>query len=415
MINNEKKIEQYMNKLFTAILAFSALACGCGKDAEKVISSADPKVVFNPMITTSTNASSGNGFVENSSRASVITSTELKQTGFVVYSYTTPGLEDADWSDGGVTELLRPDKMFEMEVTYSLETSTWGYNGAAYWPQKDLLSFFAITPMSYVKDEDKIADENTYGAPEVSITTPAHFDEQVDFLSATELNLKPLSSSVNLKFIHTLSRIGFSARLSAASVDEGNNICIEKAEVFYVENLVFDRATLNMATQEWEIDGGSFIAVKDASTNVEFTLYDAGEYTDGVNLASVKLVDGGELRGPQALIDEDNPDSGSGIMLDSTDPKSLNTDDDFFMFIPQDYAAEAIFLRVEYMVNGDSLESKIIPLPAQLTDSNGDRVFWTMGKQYNYLLTFDVDDDETYIIFGGVSVNEWAGEDYFEL
>lgn len=131
----------------------------------------------------------------------------LKGTGFTVNGYFT----ETDWATSGTT--ATPNIMHQTAVRHSVSDG-WAYSPLAYWPQSGKVTFFANSTHTAVTAPSAAT---VAGVPSFTFTAPDAAANQIDLLAAVALNRAKDDnpSTVNFAFNHILSKIGFTAALSA--------------------------------------------------------------------------------------------------------------------------------------------------------------------------------------------------------
>lgn len=147
--------------------------------------------------------------------------------GFGIMGYYT-GSKTWEQAKGTVT----PSFMFNQMVTY--KDGGWTYTPTKYWPNNttDKVSFFAYAPYESSNETgnrvgivtSKITDA---GIPTIDFTLKeaTKIDEMVDLVVAEGLNKTASDATIQFNFRHTLSKIGFKAKLGAdyAGLDGKNS------------------------------------------------------------------------------------------------------------------------------------------------------------------------------------------------
>ncbi len=164
------------------------------------------------------------------SRASVMDLPALKEKGFGVLGYYT---ETEDYNTEAPSHL--PNFMYNQEVTWKsddAEGGIWQYSPVKYWPSNPLekVSFFAYAPYTDTFGATgitAITPNTTDGDPKLSFKMDENADNQIDLLysnNAMDIRKQTNAETVNFRFKHALSRIGFKrvAVIDENSVENGN-------------------------------------------------------------------------------------------------------------------------------------------------------------------------------------------------
>lgn len=150
--------------------------------------------------------------------------------GFGIMGYYTGS---QTWEQADKTKIT-PSFMFNQMVTYDTNTTEWTYSPTKYWPNNtaDKVSFFAYAPYESSNETgnrvgivtSKITDA---GIPTIDFTLKdaKKIDEMVDLVVAEELDKTAQDATIQFNFRHTLSKIGFQAKLGAdyAGLDGTNS------------------------------------------------------------------------------------------------------------------------------------------------------------------------------------------------
>ncbi len=393
-----------MRRLLTFTLIATALFSACNYEVGNVIkSSGAGEIGFIPMVTTQTSTGSGSDFTDNT-RATPTDISSLRNDGFTVYAYSSD--DSVDWSNDTATASLYPDWMFEQSVGWDTSKYVWSYTPITYWPQFDLLSFFAFSPFSAVATTP--APKET-GAPTLVFEAPLMIDDQVDLVAGKDLNRGGTSyTDINIQFKHTLSKIGFSARLDMAPPEWSEDVLrVHSLKVFFANDGEFrNKGTYSFIdeTNPWTLDLTS--AYGGGSVVLEY-----GDDKD--NMTEVTCVHAGDVVGEFEYEGEDADNMQTwGIPVPSpTSVTSLNAGDDFLMLMPQQYNENSMFIEVVYSTSLDaSIDVKVLPIPQIKSSADGPITPFEPGKQYTFLLTLSTIRD---IVFGGVQVGDWNDGGYF--
>ncbi|MFI3328098.1 MAG: fimbrillin family protein [Rikenellaceae bacterium] len=391
--------------LIIAVLA-SAIFSACNYEVESLINTqgAVARIGFIPMVTTQTSTGSGSDFTDSDKTRATPTDIDvLRQDGFTVYAYSSD--DTVDWTSSTATAALYPDWMFAQSVTWESSSYVWSYYPITYWPQSDLLSFFAFSPFSAAHTTPVPGQT---GAPTLGYETPLMIENQVDLLAGTDLNRGGTAyTDINIQFRHTLSKIGFSARLDM-SPPEGSTdtLRVHSLKVYFENDGNFrNKGTYSFVNNSWTIDETS--AFGGGSVDLEW-----GDDKDF--MTPITCIWAGDVVSLDEYKDDDDPTNEKlqGVKVPSPiTVTSLNSGDDYLMLMPQQYEAESMFIEVKYSTSVDaSVETTVLPIPQILKSAGGDIIPFEVGKQYTFLLTLSTIRD---IVFGGVTVGDWNDNGYF--
>ncbi len=184
-------ISQYLSRALSA-LCLTLLLAGCSHDSDPA---PDPVPNGTPL-----------GFSTNfdiDSRATAVSN--ILDMGIFAY-YTEQTLFD----DGAA---FAPNFMYNQLATK--EGGVWGYSPLKYWPNADgdRLSFFAYTPHTDNCTALEVLTANTDpGYPRLRYTLPTYIPDQVDVLTAVNLDQTRTSGAVSFAMNHALTQIRFSAK-----------------------------------------------------------------------------------------------------------------------------------------------------------------------------------------------------------
>lgn len=161
---------------------------------------------------------------------------EVLKKGFGVSAFYTGQDLIADWHK--TDEAFEgPNFMRNQKVSHN--GTSWEYSPVKYWPtmEGDKISFFAYAPYATQKDEYGFSsnfDHFTNMNYSLLFTLQKKADEMVDFVAASAYNQTYKdnggANKVNFKFIHTLSRVSFSA-LTSEGIADGTHIVLRGAEL----------------------------------------------------------------------------------------------------------------------------------------------------------------------------------------
>lgn len=366
-------------------------------------------VGFKPMIAniTSTGNSSGGDFADKT-RASSIDISALQNTGFSVYAYKTLGA--VEWADDSETAGLTPNFMVGKKVSFETSSYSWKYYPVEYWPQFELLSFFAITPIEKLCNVDVSYDTNV-GKPTVIYDVPVKIEEQIDLLAGCDVNKSgsATDTDVNIQFNHTLAKIGFSARLDQ-EITNDDIVRVHELKIYFANDGEFRyRGAYDFISEKWTVDetlsyGGGDVELKWGGEDSNNPIY------------TTMCIHAGDIVAADEYLDETEPTNlrlqGAQVLSNET-VTSLNDGDDYMMLMPQYYNEESMFIYIRYTTGIEATEEeKVVPIPQIRKSAGGEVIPFEEGKSYTFLLTLSTYRD---IIFGGVQVDDWLGGDYYEF
>lgn len=214
--------------IFYAFAAVSMLMTGCAKEA----SNANDAGVNTDAIKFGTYLGR-----DAQTKGTVFDQDSLKH-GFGASAFYTGQLLIADWhrtdaAFGG------PNFMRNQKVSYNATTGNWEYSPIKYWPtmEGDKITFFAYAPYATQANNYGFSsnyDHFTNMNYSLLFTLQKDADRMVDFVAAAAYNqtfaANGNGNKVVFNFIHTLSRISFSAKTSEA-LAEGTHIVLRNAEL----------------------------------------------------------------------------------------------------------------------------------------------------------------------------------------
>ena len=183
-------------QLIMAAMALAGL-CACNKTEE------------GPSSTVNVPRPVGFGTYVNLTRAKDLQTDNLRDFG--VFAFHT---QNESWSPSAL-----PDFMYNQKVSGSVAEG-FSYTPVKYWPSSDgaKLSFFAYAPYGTVANGLSPQSSNTdAGAPKIKYAVPSGEADQPDLLVAGpvyDATLQQSGGTVHFQFRHSLSRIGFQARLA---------------------------------------------------------------------------------------------------------------------------------------------------------------------------------------------------------
>ncbi len=281
---------------------------------------------------------------KESTKGSVADMTKIQNDRFRVSAYHCVN----NWATDESTAL--PNIMANQEVIWG--GSNWTYSPIKYWPTTGKVSFFACSPKSYTMS-------TAFGLPKISFTTQLAPVDQIDLLTAHQIDKSNTQASVNLNFKHALSCIRFTAQKHSEC--ELNSIIVTKLEVKYSTSV----ARLGEYTFPGTDSGlGSWSLLGDFATNLNYQLYN----------------------------------NATGITLSSTSVQ-LNDNDKYLMLIPQTLSAEGsggLTISITYSVDG-RVRTRTLQIPKTGTFA------LEQGKIYTFALTLTADRIE----YDSPTVKDW--------
>lgn len=255
------------------------------------------------------------------SRASVVTETDVQTSGFGVYAYYTKNIAFADYTDA------TPNFMNNQQVTY--KDDNWVYSPVKYWPNNtgDKVSFFAYAPYdaNYALNDDSTIDFT------VENTVTSQTDLLWNKTQQVDVTKQNIAGKVRFDFAHALSRIGFTVQCAADQVDAGGNIA--QGTTVTVEKVI-------LSGEAHKYEAGAKVTEPAAGA-----FYQSGK----LNLNSTTAAWSNQTGAQAFTLVADNFKT---VTLDSTNntQQSLNKDDSYLMVIPQNFAADQLYVYVQYKV-----------------------------------------------------------------
>ena len=215
---------------------------------------------------------------------------KLKATGFGVIAF-----EQA----GGYDKSIKPNFMYNQEVTYNTSAAKWEYHPIKYWPNQltdngatdgsgalsadaHKVSFFAYAPYcepgaSETEGITAISPASTAGDPTITYAVSDDLDKNVDLVWGTsngatwnnvaggtntcaeglpyiDLQKPALNTKVNFKFYHALAQLNLTAQMSYNIVGAGgtaqDGVKITIAQVELLVPGMYDKGVLNLNNTE---------------------------------------------------------------------------------------------------------------------------------------------------------------------
>lgn len=219
-------------------------------------------------------------------KASVLDLDGLKTSGFGVFAHYTgtntwgQPITNSDQTTSNFYTV--PNFMYNQKVTgsdntvtsggTSTTTTTWSYSPVKYWPQNtsENISFFAYAPHSssdVAKTKLSVSGNSKEGAPEVTYNVDPYIVNHVDVLYApAHIDKTNATGTINLKFYHACSRIGFliqgSGDLSGATLSNDGSTLTSGGTTVTVKELklignFYTSGTLNLGSSTVTTTGES--------------------------------------------------------------------------------------------------------------------------------------------------------------
>jgi hypothetical protein len=354
----------------------------------------------------------------NKSRASVVDTDHIKLHGFAVNAYYT-GLdifEDATQPgfDGTFERFMDNTK-----VSFNKEKGTWTYSPVKYWPntEGEQVSFFAYAPyncpqITFPNDDNRstlLFSVNNDVKQQVDLVYhKAGGDAVAGIEKSIDLQKPTINSTINLNFLHALSRISFNVKAVVDDVNansdnllDGNTrinirklalITADDSYVYEEGNLVgpfYTEETLNTLNGEW--------GNNDAQATQGFE-FDGDEFYRAVDVNDTPAIEGDDI-----------------VQLNkfNTAQRLLNNES-YLMIIPQNFeATDGFRIYIEYdviseEVDNNGQDNNIISDNSTITNKIYSDVMNTnfvAGKAYAFNLYLGM----TSVKFDA-NVTEWPAE-----
>ncbi|MFV0328029.1 MAG: fimbrillin family protein [Bacteroides xylanisolvens] len=308
------------------------------------------------------NTAIGFGFTSQATRGTSTETADLKKIGVFGYSHTNA------WSAGN-TAGNSPDYFLNKAVIK--KNGTWEYDGVIkYWPSDRKVSFFAYAPYSDVEGtfDEVYPDRETdvASSPYIKYLLPTDVTKQIDLLYANKLDMTYATSNagkVPFTMKHALTKIGFTAKRDAADANSWLTVKVTAIEYKYISGT----GTLNLEDGIWDV---TFPASGDNGRFPTFTL--TPDKDGGLNPNTV------EIKNTQ------------------TSTVQLNTNDGYFLFIPQQLSGR-----------GTGIENTILNIYYDLVETTSGKIiseqevkkyelkgFYEAGKSIVYNMTFNTSSNE---------------------
>ena len=308
------------------------------------------------------NTAIGFGFTSQATRGTSTETADLKKIGVFGYSHTNA------WSTGN-TAGNSPDYFLNKAVIK--KNGTWEYDGVIkYWPSDRKVSFFAYAPYSDVEGtfDEVYPDRETdvASSPYIKYLLPTDVTKQIDLLYANKLDMTYATSNagkVPFTMKHALTKIGFTAKRDAADANSWLTVKVTAIEYKYISGT----GTLNLEDGIWDV---TFPASGDNGRFPTFTL--TPDKDGGLNPNTV------EIKNTQ------------------TSTVQLNTNDGYFLFIPQQLSGR-----------GTGIENTILNIYYDLVETTSGKIiseqevkkyelkgFYEAGKSIVYNMTFNTSSNE---------------------
>ncbi len=331
-----------------------------------------------------------NSYLSSATRASIKTIDTLKgaDQGFGVIAIKHAGEWDA------ITDNTQkvPNFMYNQTVLWDEANGAYTYSPVKYWPlDAESVSFFAYSPRVTSENASlfSVSDVAAAGNPTVTYTVPADAQEQIDFVTAKSLDRTQDKTygatgfdgqgAVYFDFMHRLSKIAFSARLTE-DYQEGVTLTVTSLKFYCTDASIINKGTFDLSAQTWTLDGTSTFPIQTA---------------DAVNSLSAT----------------------DCVVTSATDLTMLNTADNYLMLLPQAYGEGSMSIAIDYkMTYKDpadpaaveqeitSVTGEVFPLP-QIKDAEGNNVGWKQGKSYTYSLVLGL---HSINIDTDTNVDDWG-------
>ncbi|MFI3249122.1 MAG: fimbrillin family protein, partial [Rikenellaceae bacterium] len=385
-----------MKRIFTSAAVMAAVALSSCTNESTVVPSA-----------TEADAISFGTFLDTTTKGTVLTNTELKETGFGVFGFAT----EQDAFDG--TQI--PDFMYNQEVTSVSEA--WTYTPTKYWSNVlyDNYTFFAYAPYSEFKGAELYtkgtgismnSSNKDAGAPKLDFTVKSNPVNMVDFVAGQVMDAEQQSydsegttstPKVEFNLKHQLTRVSFSA----------------------TSNIVDDESTAVVIT------GMKFI------TGADYDFYETGTYTfatedsnssendhdqDGTWSGLAAFAYGGyDIKDAVAMgkVSFGKYSNSEAILISDAEAELIN-DEYLFLLPPNGTEGMSAHQKIEMLVSYDivTIDSSlaagysISSKEDAIVSFKGGSGILKQGNAYNFELSFDL----TAVELSATSV-DW-GEEY---
>lgn len=308
------------------------------------------------------NTAIGFGFTSQATRGTSTETADLKKIGVFGYSHTNA------WSAGN-TAGNSPDYFLNKAVIK--KNGTWEYDGVIkYWPSDRKVSFFAYAPYSDVEGtfDEVYPDRETdvASSPYIKYLLPTDVTKQIDLLYANKLDMTYATSNagkVPFTMKHALTKIGFTAKRDTADANSWLTVKVTAIEYKYISGT----GTLNLEDGIWDV---TFPAPGDNGRFPTFTL--TPDKDGGLNPNTVEITN------------------------TQTSTVQLNTNDGYFLFIPQQLSGR-----------GTGIENTILNIYYDLVETTSGKIiseqevkkyelkgFYEAGKSIVYNMTFNTSSNE---------------------
>lgn len=295
----------------------------------------------------------------NKSRASVVDTDHIKLHGFAVNAYYT-GLdifEDATQPgfDGTYEKFMDNTK-----VSFNKEKGAWTYSPVKYWPntEGEQVSFFAYAP--YNCQQVTFPDDNNRSVLRFNVENDVR--QQVDLVyhkaggdavagieKSVDLQKPNISNTINLNFLHALSRISFNVKAVVDDVNADSDNLLDGNTRINIKKLAL--ITVNDEYEEGNIVGPFY------TTEILNTI--TGEWGNDIT----QPLQGFEFDGDdfyRAVDVNATPAEGDDVVQlnkFNTAQRLLNSDS-YLMIIPQDFTAtEGYRFYIEYDVISEEVDN----------------------------------------------------------
>lgn len=358
--------------LFVSLASASILLTGCSE------SSTDTPQLSSVSFTS---------YIGANTRASIRRLEQVHSDGFNVIAVQHAG----SWVDIVNANLKVPNFMYNQHITWDAGQTAYTYSPLKYWPSNgDNISFFAYSPTVEATPSLSSSSNSEANNPYLVYNTPAASSDQIDLIISKAMNYGADSNPegmgydgpgyVYLNFGHSLSKIGFAAKLKE-ELEEGTSVQVTSLKFYYADEEgstpLVNKGTLYLDSDSWNLDNTSHFAV--TGTGIELS-------------------------------------NGSTLVASASSYTAINCDDAYMMFIPQVYQQGAMYATIDYQVTYkdpadpsaevevlNTVSNRKMMLPA-ITDGANKNIGWKMNKSYTYTIEIGL----TAIKFDEPSTDDWT-------
>lgn len=223
-------------------------------------------------------------------RSLIDTDAKLQLAGFGVFAYYT---EDNLWDD---TSSPIPDFMYNQQVTYDYDATSWQYSPVKYWPNDDTkkyVSFFAYAPYSSTGFTVPTEVGTNQYLPLISYTweNTVNPSSQSDLLYASQTDCHKtmtegygtVGGHVPFVFRHALTAIEFKVRRKEASGDQiflqslSLNASADATATSSSQATLNTSGTFNLGTSKWaSFSAGTPVITYSSSDDINTDLISTG-------------------------------------------------------------------------------------------------------------------------------------------